>query len=103
MKLPHEKFCVLPWVSLETSPIGTVRPCCLAEDEITDNAGKKYSLLETDLNEIHDSDYMQTLRQKFLDGIQPETCRKCWNEERSGRTSKRMHRNSALCAWFTAA
>lgn len=91
MKLPHEKFCVLPWVSLETSPIGTVRPCCLAEDEITDNAGKKYSLLETDLNEIHDSDYMQTLRQEFLDGIQPETCRKCWNEERSGRTSKRMH------------
>ena len=91
MKLPHEKFCVLPWVSLETSPIGTVRPCCLAVDEITDNAGKKYSLLETDLNEIHDSDYMQTLRQEFLDGIQPETCRKCWNEERSGRTSKRMH------------
>ena len=91
MKLPHEKFCVLPWVSLETSPIGTVRPCCLAEDEITDNAGKKYSLLETDLNEIHDSDYMQTLRQEFLDRIQPETCRKCWNEERSGRTSKRMH------------
>ena len=91
MKLPHEKFCVLPWVSLETSPIGTVRPCCLAEDEITDNAGKKYSLLETDLNEIHDSDYMQTLRQEFLDGIQPETCRKCWKEERSGRTSKRMH------------
>jgi len=91
VKLPHEKFCVLPWVSLETSPIGTVRPCCLAVDEITDNAGKKYSLLETDLNEIHDSDYMQTLRQEFLDGIQPETCRKCWNEERSGRTSKRMH------------
>jgi MoaA/NifB/PqqE/SkfB family radical SAM enzyme len=91
VKLPHEKFCVLPWVSLETSPIGTVRPCCLAEDEITDNNGKKYSLLNTDLNKIHNSDYMQTLRKEFLDGIQPETCRKCWNEERSGRTSKRMH------------
>jgi hypothetical protein len=35
MKIPHEKFCVLPWVSLETSPIGTVRPCCLAEEEIS--------------------------------------------------------------------
>jgi len=91
VKLPHEKFCVLPWVSLETSPIGTVRPCCLAEDEITDNAGKKYSLLETDLDQIHKSTYMQKLRQEFLDGVQPETCRKCWNEERSGRTSKRMH------------
>ena len=35
MKIPHDKFCVLPWVSIETSPIGTVRPCCLAVDEIT--------------------------------------------------------------------
>jgi MoaA/NifB/PqqE/SkfB family radical SAM enzyme len=31
------------------------------------------------------------LRQAFLDGEQPQTCRKCWNEERAGRTSKRMH------------
>ena len=82
---------MLPWVSLETSPIGTVRPCCLAEDEITDNSGKKFSLLETDLNEVHKSKYMQNLRQQFLDGEKPQTCRKCWNEERSGRTSKRMH------------
>ena len=91
MKLPHETFCVLPWVSLETSPIGTVRPCCLAEDEITDVDGNKYSLLKTDLNEIHNSEYMQKLRQEFLDDKKPQTCRKCWNEERSGRTSKRMH------------
>jgi MoaA/NifB/PqqE/SkfB family radical SAM enzyme len=34
---------------------------------------------------------MQKLRQEFLDGKKPQTCRKCWNEERSGRTSKRMH------------
>ena len=91
MKLPHETFCVLPWVSLETSPIGTVRPCCLAEDEITDDNGQKFSLLTTDLNIVHQSNYMQSLRQEFLDGDKPQTCRKCWNEERSGRTSKRMH------------
>jgi organic radical activating enzyme len=34
---------------------------------------------------------MKILRQDFLDGKKPQTCRKCWNEERSGRTSKRMH------------
>ena len=39
MKLPNNKFCVLPWVSLEASPIGTVRPCCLATEEIRDNLG----------------------------------------------------------------
>ncbi len=91
MKLPHDKFCVLPWVSLETSPIGTTRPCCLAEDEIKDEGGNKYSLMTTDLNVVHNSEYMRKLRQEFLDGKKPQTCRKCWNEERSGRTSKRMH------------
>jgi organic radical activating enzyme len=34
---------------------------------------------------------MQSLRQEFLAGEQPETCRKCWNEESAGRTSKRQH------------
>jgi len=91
VKLPHDKFCVLPWVSLETSPIGTTRPCCLAEDEIKDEDGNKYSLMTTDLNVVHNSEYMRKLRQEFLDGKKPQTCRKCWNEERSGRTSKRMH------------
>jgi sulfatase maturation enzyme AslB (radical SAM superfamily) len=34
---------------------------------------------------------MRRLREQFLAGEKPQTCRKCWNEERSGRTSKRMH------------
>ena len=42
MNIPHDKFCVLPWVSLEASPIGTVRPCCLAMDELTDSDNNKF-------------------------------------------------------------
>jgi MoaA/NifB/PqqE/SkfB family radical SAM enzyme len=91
MNIPHDKFCVLPWVSLETSPVGTVRPCCLAEEEITDNAGNKFDLNTAQFGDIQRSRYMQDLRQQFLDGQQPQTCRKCWREERAGRTSKRMH------------
>ena len=91
MNIPHDKFCVLPWVSLETSPVGTVRPCCLAEEEITDDAGNKFDLNTASFAGIQNSRYMQDLRQQFLDGRQPQTCRKCWREERSGRTSKRMH------------
>jgi len=41
--------------------------------------------------DIQNSRHMQSIRQQFLAGEQPQTCRKCWNEERSGRTSKRMH------------
>jgi MoaA/NifB/PqqE/SkfB family radical SAM enzyme len=91
MNLPHDKFCVLPWVSLETSPIGTVRPCCLAEEEIPDNNNNKFDLNTAKFGDIQHSNYMQDLRQQFLNGQQPQTCRKCWREERAGRTSKRMH------------
>jgi MoaA/NifB/PqqE/SkfB family radical SAM enzyme len=91
MKSPHNKFCVLPWVSLEASPVGTVRPCCLAEDEIVDNAGEKFNLSTANFATIQNSHHMRRLRQEFIDGEQPETCRKCWQEETAGRTSKRMH------------
>jgi MoaA/NifB/PqqE/SkfB family radical SAM enzyme len=91
MNIPHEKFCVLPWVSLEASPIGTVRPCCLADDEIQDNNGQKFKLLTSNFNDIRTSNHMRLLREEFLAGQQPETCRRCWAEEDAGRTSKRMH------------
>ena len=91
MNIPHPKFCVLPWVSLEASPIGTVRPCCLAETELRDATGEKFNLVNAEFSTIQRSRDMQDLRQAFLSGEEPETCRKCWREERAGRTSKRMH------------
>jgi len=91
MNLPNDKFCVLPWVSLEASPIGTVRPCCLADDEIVDSNSVKFNLKSANFQAIQNSEYMYQLRQEFLAGKQPATCRKCWSEEDAGRTSKRMH------------
>jgi MoaA/NifB/PqqE/SkfB family radical SAM enzyme len=63
----------------------------LADDELTDDSGNKFSLLEANFRDIQNSNSMRTLRQQFLAGEKPQTCRKCWNEERAGRTSKRMH------------
>jgi len=91
MNIPHDKFCVLPWISIEASPVGTVRPCCLADDEIVDNTGEKFQLATADFADIQNSRHMRDLREDFLAEKKPQTCRKCWNEERSGRTSKRMH------------
>jgi MoaA/NifB/PqqE/SkfB family radical SAM enzyme len=91
MNIPHDRFCVVPWISLEASPTGTVRPCCLADDEILDDAGRKFELTTANFSDIQNSNHMRGLRQQFLDGKQPQTCRKCWSEERAGRTSKRMH------------
>ena len=91
MNIPHDTFCVLPWISIEASPVGTVRPCCLADDEILNNAGDKFELSTADFADIQNSNHMRRLREQFLAGERPQTCRKCWNEERGGRTSKRMH------------
>ena len=82
---------MLPWISIETSPIGSARPCCLAIDEITDENGHKYDLNKTNLQTIYNSSYMQKLRQQFREGEKPETCKRCWDEEAAGRASKRIY------------
>ena len=95
MTLP-KTICMLPWISLEASPQGTAKPCCLFEDEIKDDEGNKFKLSETSLQDIYKSRYMQTLRQEFRAGAKPEACFRCWREEDAGRTSKRMHSSIRL-------
>jgi MoaA/NifB/PqqE/SkfB family radical SAM enzyme len=101
-----EKICMLPWISIETSPIGTARPCCLAKDEITwtDDWGveHKYNLKQNTLEEIYHSEYMQDLRKDFLNGNKPKTCQRCWDEEAAGRTSKRMNSRIRLKEYYDA-
>jgi MoaA/NifB/PqqE/SkfB family radical SAM enzyme len=99
MLLP-EKICILPWISIETSPIGTARPCCLAQEEICNEQGDKYSLKHATLEEIYHSPYMQTLRQDFLNGNKPSTCQRCWDEEAAGRTSKRINSRVRLKEYY---
>ena len=95
-----EKICMLPWISIETSPIGTARPCCLAVDEITKPDGTKYSLRENTLEEIYHSEYMQDLRKDFLAGAKPKTCQRCWDEEAAGRVSKRINSRVRLKEYY---
>lgn len=96
----HENICMLPWVSIETSPVGTARPCCLAKDEITKPDGSPYKLTENSLTEIYQSEYMQDLRRQFRAGAKPETCKRCWDEEDAGRTSKRINSRIRLKQFY---
>ena len=87
----NNKFCILPWISLETTPIGTVRPCCLTTCEIPNEHNSAYNLANDSLQTIRNSRFMEVLRQAFIDGVQPTICDRCWAEEDANRTSKRMH------------
>lgn len=89
MNLPNT-ICMLPWISIEASPMGTVRPCCITQEEILDHNGTKFDLKTSTLQDAYKSEYMQNLRQKFLFGDKPETCKSCWKEEDAGKFSKRM-------------
>ena len=78
--------CILPWISIETTPMGTMRPCCLTTNGIPDMNLKTHTLQDGFISE-----YMQNLREAFRDGKKPEQCRNCWIEEGAGKKSKRQH------------
>ena len=78
--------CILPWISIESTPIGGARPCCLSTEEIPG-----INLNNNTLEEAFNSDYMRTMRQEFNSGGKPKQCRNCWLEEDAGKKSKRQH------------
>ena len=79
-------ICMLPWISMEVTPMGTYRPCCLYGESIPG-----YSVRNNhSIADAQNSDYMKDLRQQFLDGKKPAGCNMCWQEESvPGRMSKR--------------
>ena len=85
-----EYVCPLPWVGFSNDPNGTVRPCCISKDLITDSNKKPYFIQKTSMKEIFHSEYMDNLRQEMLEGKQPSTCNTCWEDEKNGYKSKRL-------------
>lgn len=81
--------CILPWIHIESTSTGNVRPCCLYRDRIEID-GKKVSLDKFSLLDIWQGQYMNNLRQSFLRGEKPQGCSSCWEMEASGKVSKRQ-------------
>jgi len=78
--------CIIPWISLETTPLGGLRPCCLYKDEIPN-----VNLRTHTLEEVFAGEYMQDLRAEFESGEKPSACERCWAEENAGKKSKREY------------
>ena len=78
--------CILPWISIEATPMGTMRACCLTTNEIPDMNLKTHTL-----EDGFTSNYMVDLRSAFRDDKQPGQCRNCWREEDAGKKSKRQY------------
>lgn len=98
-------FCILPWIHLSTRPNSKTRVCCSANASavskyqgdknpeigvIKDENNKPANLNNSDLLTMWNSEYMKNIRLKMLNGEEPESCTKCFNEERAGHGSKRQ-------------
>ena len=85
-----DSLCVIPWIGIDINPIGTARACCVSMQEIHDDHGNLFNIKDNDLETIYKSKHMQQLRQDFRQGIKPNSCQVCWEDEAAGRTSKRI-------------
>ena len=80
-------FCILPFIHVNSSVTGRVRPCC--------NTQKYFSFTDRDksLVEAFHSDEMNKLREELNSGLKPKICDVCWKNESNGIHSQRERNN----------
>ena len=71
---------MIPWTSVEVSPTGKYRPCCVYRNPVTDEKGKQYTTSQNTIQEVMHSKFMNDLRKEFLDGKRPNGCISCWKQ-----------------------
>ena len=96
-------FCKLPWIHLATHPHGGTTLCCVSDHTEGKSRSRNFigetgiDLLELSKNtidEMMNSDYFKTTRLEFMDGKIPESCIRCFEEEKKGINSKRIEENN---------
>ena len=72
---------------------GAVKLCCVAEDPTTKDHGKNMDVTQSNLSTLWNSDYMQNVRERLLEGKQVKDCGQCYRKERRGEYSFRQRAN----------
>nr|WP_298350817.1 twitch domain-containing radical SAM protein [Rhodoblastus sp.] len=85
-------FCIYPFISLNITPGGSVKPCCAFMKEISVD-DKPMSVYEHSLPEIWNSDFMREIRREMIAGERVAGCDYCYQQERSGVRSMRVVTN----------
>jgi MoaA/NifB/PqqE/SkfB family radical SAM enzyme len=78
-----DTICPIPWMHLEVSAQGDIRPCCVYSQKV--GTVKDSTLQDTFYNDI-----LTNLRQEFLNGKKPHGCSHCWKLEGNGLISNRI-------------
>lgn len=88
-------LCVLPWKHLNLKIDGSVQLCCQGP-LLKDIRGNPLTVYEHAIENIWNSTGMRDIRRAMVAGIRVEGCRKCWEVEDRGGSSKRMEANDVF-------
>lgn len=90
--------CLMPYCNITINPGGDVAPCCKYNLNKVDKDIELLKLFDKNMEELFYQPAMQQIRDQFDNGIEPEACKACWDEEAAGITSIRQHRFN-LAKW----
>lgn len=92
------KICSLPFTHLATHPHGGVTLCCISDHtNAASNARTKGRILNINsdsIDSVMNSDFYKEVRLQMKNGIEPDACKRCYEEERKGIKSKRIEENA---------
>lgn len=72
-------FCMVPWITIHTKPVGEAMPCCISNPEFIVGHSNKNNLME-----IVNSDLMNDLRLNMLNEKESKPCISCYKHEDQG-------------------
>lgn len=90
------KFCVLPWLNLHTSPNGNIKLCCSIQYNsfINDPDEKPFNFGYDPIEKIWNSGFMRYVREMHRSNKPFGACYECYNVEKISGHSPRIGQNS---------
>jgi len=88
-RFDHLSLCGHMYAGLHVWPDGTVSPCCDYTGSLKDSKGLEYTIHEHKLSDIFNSESMEDLRRQMTSQNKPSGCITCFEQEASGRESRR--------------
>lgn len=90
-----DTFCSLPWMHLASKTNGDMRVCCQTNQGpnkglLRDNFGNVLNLYYDDIEQTRNNPLLKDIRTFLMNGKRHPECKRCWDEEDAGVSSKRI-------------
>ena len=89
---PKSTYCPIPWNHLGIMTNGDIRMCCqmiyppFGRTKVNVKDGKK-------IDDVRNLPILKQVRKSMLEGKKHDLCKLCWDEEKFGGRSKRIHQS----------